>query len=460
MSDELPEGWTEVDVRTVAQSIQYGYTAKSGVTITGPKYLRITDIQDGSVDWTSVPQCMIPPANRELYRLVPGDIVFARTGATTGKSYLITSCPDALFASYLIRVRPSPAMSSQYMHLFFQSHAYWMQISDNLSGSAQPNCNASKLATLRLPLPPFPEQRRIVAKIEALLAKVRSAQERLDKVPTILKRFRHVVLAAACSGRLTADWRSASALSDVNGVPGGWREETVARVCEAVVDCPHSTPKWQPAGCVCVKTTQLKPGKLDLSSPFYVSGETFKERTTRLKPRAKDILYCREGVVGAACLVPPGVELCLGQRLMLMRPSVHIEPEFLMHALNSELTLSQVRDRTLGTTAQHVNVADVKGFSILLPPRVEQREIVLRIEAIFALANQLEARYLNAKVQIDKITHAVLAKAFRGELVPTEAELARREGRSYETAEELLARISGSGENGRSNQRARAARAK
>lgn len=207
MSEELPEGWAKATVGEISEDISYGFTAKASSFPVGPRLLRITDIQNGSVKWESVPYCEIPKGKVHNYLLRSGDIVFARTGATTGKSYLINSCPEAVFASYLIRIRPIPSVLYGFLAYFFQSADYWSQISDNISGSAQPNCNATKLASLELPVPPLNEQRRIVAKLEKLVGKVDACQKRLERIPLILKRFRQSVLAAACSGRLTEDWR-------------------------------------------------------------------------------------------------------------------------------------------------------------------------------------------------------------------------------------------------------------
>ena len=151
---ELPQGWTEATVREVSQDIRYGYTTSASTIEKGPRFLRITDIQNGKVDWDSVPFCKLPPADTTAYELKRGDIVFARTGATTGKSFLIRSLPSAVFASYLIRLRPSDIILPDFLAYFFQSKSYWEQITENLSGSAQPNCNATKLASLSILFPP------------------------------------------------------------------------------------------------------------------------------------------------------------------------------------------------------------------------------------------------------------------------------------------------------------------
>lgn len=313
-------------------------------------------------------------------------------------------------------------------------------LSEMDSSSAIPGLNREDVFAQVLPLAPLAEQKRIVAKVEALLARVNAARERLGRVPAILKRFRQSVLAAACSGQLTADWRANS--PDATTLPESWMNETVESVCTEIVDCPHSTPKWTESGRLCLRTTNFLPGRLDLSEVRYVSDDTYRRRVARLVPQAGDVVYSREGgILGIACMVPAGIQACLGQRMMLMRSGKRLHPAYLMHLLNSPQTTNRVIELTGGSASPHLNVGDIKHFPLPLPPLTEQREIVRRVEALFALADKIEARVQAATARVEKITQAILAKAFRGELVPTEAELARQEGRAYEPASVLLERI-------------------
>jgi len=119
----------------------------------GPRFLRITDIQNGKVNWNSVPSCDIAEEDIPKYRLSEGDLVFVRTGATTGKSYLIRQCPDAVFAPYLIRVRATKDVDPRYLAYFFQSPDYWRQIEEGKRGIGQPNVNGKTLGEIKLPLP-------------------------------------------------------------------------------------------------------------------------------------------------------------------------------------------------------------------------------------------------------------------------------------------------------------------
>ncbi len=163
-------GWTEAPVSDFCEHPQYGYTASATTEKIGPRFLRITDIQNGLVNWDSVPFCQCP--NPEQYLLQNNDLVFARTGATTGKSFVVRECPRAVFASYLIRLRVQRLVTVEYLYRYFQTLSYWSQIIDEKKGTGQPNVNGKKLASIRVPIAPSEEQDRIVAHLDNLQAKV------------------------------------------------------------------------------------------------------------------------------------------------------------------------------------------------------------------------------------------------------------------------------------------------
>ena len=176
-------------------------------------------------------------------------------------------------------------------------------------------------------------------------------------------------------------------------LPSAWGVASLAESALVVVDCPHSTPKWTDMGKICVRTNQFRPGFLDLAESRFVSNSTFNKRIERLRPVENDILYSREGgILGVACLVPPGVELCLGQRMMLIRvASVH-SPRFFELTLNSPLITEIALKRTTGGAAPRVNVSTVKAYPIPIPPLAEQHRIVGKVDALMALCDELEAQ--------------------------------------------------------------------
>ena len=165
---KVPQGWIWTRISNISSSIQYGYT---GSAISSGKYkmLRITDIQNNHVDWDSVPFVEIDNYRAEDYLLHNEDIVFARTGATVGKSFLIKDIKEkSVFASYLIRIRIKDYLNVQYVKLFFESGYYWEQIKNKSVGTGQPNVNGTLLGELEIPIPPLNEQHFIVQKTETI----------------------------------------------------------------------------------------------------------------------------------------------------------------------------------------------------------------------------------------------------------------------------------------------------
>ncbi len=444
---EAPEGWTTVSPLEISDLIRgVSYEKGEASTEAGPTkvaLLRANNI--GEV--LSFEGLQYVPEDRvsSVQMLRPGDVVIAMSSGSksvVGKAASLSVAWQGTFGAFCSVLRASARLDGAYFGMYFRTLEYRSGISDLSAGTSINNLKRDYFDTFQLPVAPLAEQRRIVAKAEALMVEVRATRARLAKVPNILKQFRQTVLAAACSGQLTKSWRE-SIGREGDDSEANWPVGTIASVCSTIVDCPHTTPKWTSSGTLCFRTSNFLVGGLDLSEVRYVSAETYDERIARLEPTPGDIVYSREGgILGIACVIPPGVKACLGQRMMLMRAdSKVILSAYLCHVLNSPAVLTVVKAMTGGTAAPHLNVGDIKAFAVPLPPLDEQHEIVRRIEALFALADSIERRLAIAIARTDKVPQAILAKAFRGELVPTEAELARAEGRDYEPASALLERI-------------------
>ena len=169
---EIPESWEWVRWGTLSESIQYGYNAPAQEN-GRIKMVRISDIQDNSVMWETVPYCDIKEEEIDAYLLKPNDILFARTGGTVGKSYLVQEVPEeAIYAGYLIRTRYSDQLCPQYLKYFMESELYWSQLREGTIATAQPNCNGKTLGNMLVPIPPAHEQIRIVEKLNAIMAHI------------------------------------------------------------------------------------------------------------------------------------------------------------------------------------------------------------------------------------------------------------------------------------------------
>lgn len=201
INSEFKAIWSKETSKTLGEysKISYGYTAKSSISYKGPKYLRITDIQNKSVNWQDVPNCEISKEEKSKFALKIGDIVFARTGATTGKSFLIDEDVDSVFASYLIRVRPeSDILVPEFLYYFFQSAYYWDEIAGGISGSAQGGFNASKLQAMRICIPAEKRiQEEIVRRIRDFEVELSSRTSQLLKRSSFIPDLRNSLLSGA-----------------------------------------------------------------------------------------------------------------------------------------------------------------------------------------------------------------------------------------------------------------------
>lgn len=198
------EGWEEKRLGEISK-INYGYTEKASFEEIGPKFLRITDIQDNNVAWETVPYCKCKQSDLPKYKLETGDIVFARTGATTGKSYLLDNPPESIFASYLIRLKliSKKDFIPEFVAYYFQTKTYWDKINAGISGSAQGGFNASKLGELIFSFPEtLKDQQTIVKKLDALSLETKKLETiYLTKIAD-LEELKKSILHKAFNGEL------------------------------------------------------------------------------------------------------------------------------------------------------------------------------------------------------------------------------------------------------------------
>ncbi|CAJ8689425.1 type I restriction enzyme specificity protein [Burkholderia pseudomallei] len=346
---------------------------------------------------------------------------------------------------------------------------------ENLGKGVKPGLSRSDAYALPIAIPPIAEQRRITAKVDELMglcdqfAAAKAEREesrgrlvaaslqrlnqpddekflnepvefvlgnlaRLTTRAEYIKQLRQTILNLAIRGKLVRQLkdeeparlpkpRAVSAASGMDdrvfqqfrhsiALPAGWQIAPLLQISEHIVDCPHSTPKWTEQGEICVRTNQLRPRRLDLSAPRFVSHETYRERIERLEPRAGDILYSREGgILGIASEIPQGVRLCLGQRLMLIRPCSQIRSAYLDVVLNSPFITGIAGALTIGGAAPRVNMSTVRAYPIPVPPLAEQERIVLKVDVLMALCDRLEEQLATRENDSGHLLEALLHEA-------------------------------------------------
>jgi len=428
---ELPAGWDISTLGEVAGKGQYGWTTKAS-TCGSVKLLRTTDITKGPVNWETVPFCQENPDEIDKYVLSPGDIVISRAGSV-GFASLISEVPVlCVFASYLIRFSPNTlAIIPKYLNRFLHSPEYWNAISGASAGIALANVNASKLSLIRVPLAPLSEQRRIAAKLDTTLAAVEACRQRLDGVAAILKRFRQAVLAAATSGELTREWREKTGAR-------AWTVEKATDACAKVQS--GGTPKEgfiDEPGVPFLKVYNLVNQEVDFRyKPQFVRPEVHLGPLAKSRVMPGDVLMNIVGPpLGKVAIAPDDYdEWNINQAITLFRPSDKIRSRWIYCLLCEGTAIREIELRTKGSAGQvNISLTQCRDFDFPVPSIKEQDEIIERVEFLFSLAHELEAKLTAARRIADRLSPALLAKGFRGELVPQDP--------SDEPASVLLERV-------------------
>ena len=405
--------------------------------------------------------------------VLEGDILIARMPDPLGRACLAPRLPQRCITVVDVAIlRPRNALvHTDWAMYALNAPQVRTQIDLESSGTTRRRIARGKLALFELPVPPVDEQERIADKLDAILARVHACRDRLDRVPAILKRFRQSVLAAANSGKLTEEWRSTNpAISDAAKLAqilhathesvGGHKAGNAAAPTEDVHDLSADLfpPEWalvtlrdlvlpdrpitygilKPGpeledGVPYVRVADFPGEKLNLSTIRKTSPKMDDEfKRSRLRPG--DVLLSIRGTVGRLIMIPQALD---GANITQDSARLSIQPaasrDYVLWYLRSEMAQSRMKSATKGVAVRGINIGDVRALQVPLPSRDEQDEIVRRVESLFAWTDRLEARHAAARAHVERLTPALLAKAFRGELVPQDP--------ADEPASELLKRL-------------------
>ena len=446
---EIPEGWEWERWGNISHSIQYGYNAPAE-TNGDVRMVRISDIQNGDVQWETVPFCHINETDIENYLLQENDILFARTGGTVGKSFLVRKTPyPAIYAGYLIRTRYSCFLSPNYLKFFMESQLYWEQLRNGTIATAQPNCNGKTLSKMIVPIPPHNEQIRITDKLKEVLSQVCRyglAQDRLDNLNfQIQASLKKSILQEAIQGRLVPQIPEEgtaqelleqirqekarlvkegklkkSALMDsivYKGDDNRYYERVGAQVSCIEDDIPFSIPDtwcWARLDTIC---TYIQRGKSPKYSPikkypviaqkcnqwsgFSIDKALFIEPDS-LSSYAKerflqngDLMWNSTGLgtLGRMAIyfseLNPYELAVADSHVTVIRPlRSYVLSQYLYYYFASETVQSVIEDKADGSTKQkELSTTTVKNYLVPIPPLQEQARIVAKVEELNKVVN-------------------------------------------------------------------------
>jgi type I restriction enzyme S subunit len=505
MDEELPEGWAEVPLSELLEpggmfDGPFGSHLKtSDYTETGIRVVRLENL--ANLRFVEEKRAFISQPKYETLRkhtVVAGDILFGSFVDSDVRVCLVPPLQTPAIAKadcFCIRTMED-SVDRRFLVYQLAARATRDALVKEIHGVTRPRITTKQLRAFTVAVAPLVEQRRLAERIDALVAKVTTARRSLAGIPLILKRFRQSVLAAACTGKLTEDWRAKEHnTGDPARLLEGIREarlraweaaerrklairgrtitdaELRARYrqppeAEAAFETPASWA-WATldeltllAGGVTkgekrqagaqlrivpyLRVANVQRGHLDLTRIKSILAT--EDEINDLRLEYGDILLNEGGDIdklGRGWVWHGEVAECIHQNhVFRARPvSALVEPHFVSHYANTfgQRFFFDAGSQTVNLAS--VSMSKIRGLPVPVPSVDEQREILRRVNALFGLADKIERRVAAASARGDVLTQSILAKAFRGELVPTEADLARAEGRDYESGDALVVRI-------------------
>jgi len=415
---QLPEGWAWATVDDLGDYLNGMAFKPEDWTPSGMPIIRIQNLTDAS-----------KPLNRterafdERYRVVAGDLLVSWSATLDA---FIWQRGDAILNQHIFKVTPSGAVDARFLYYALKEAIAELAGSEHLHGSTMKHINRGPFLAHALPLPPVAEQRRIVAKLDQVMARTARARVELARIPALIAQHKRAILEAAFDGELTAEWRSAL------GLPAP-SQHALADV--AVGFSYGTSARSSDAGTVPVlRMGNIQDGKLEWTDLVFTSDQA-EIAKYRLMPG--DVLFNRTNspeLVGKAAVYKGEREAIYAGYLIRISCGPNLDSDYLNYCLGSPTGREYCwRVKSDGVSQSNINAKKLGAFVLRVPTMEEQREIVRRIESAFAWLDKVAHEHAQATRLLDHLDQALLAKAFRGELVPQDP--------ADEPAATLLARI-------------------
>lgn len=418
---QLPKGWARTPIGAVCDLINGRAFKPSDWSPTGLPIVRIQNLNN--------PEASFNRFNGEVrsqFLIDSGQLLFAWSG-TPGTSFgaHIWTGGRGVLNQHIFRVEFSEELFDKLFLRFAINQKLEELIGKAHGGVGLRHVTKSKFEETEIPLPPLAEQRRIVAKLEALTARTARARSDLKRVPILAERQRQAILVSAFSGRLTAGWRGDPLECNADALPRGWSVIPFGELC---VEGPSNG--WSPpssdsaAGALSLKLTATTSGTLRLDDAAVKRIATTPPPHSKYWLKDGDLLIQRanalEHVGATAIFAGPDHTYIYPDLMMRVRMSDAVTTRYCWRFLNSSEARTYFRRNATGTAGNmpKINGQTLRSLPIRVPPEAERAEIVRRIDHAFAEIDRLVAEATAARCLLDRLDQAILSKAFRGELVP------------------------------------------
>ncbi|MCG8225659.1 restriction endonuclease subunit S [Tenacibaculum finnmarkense] len=415
MESKLPKNWVETELGEILK-LKNGYAFKTkDYREEGIPLIRIGNIQQGNVS-TKKSICVDKNDSAENFIIKKGDVLVAMSGATTGKYGVFNEDIKVYQNQRVGNLKPLAPDLTSTNFIYYLLGGLQKEIEDKAYGGAQPNISAKLIETIKIGFPPLAEQQRIVAKLDTLFGSLDALKIRLNNIPQLIKNFKQAVLTQAVTGKLTQEWRVGKELEE-------WEETELINL---ILQKPRNG--YSPPGVnyiTEVKSLSLSAttsGKFNASKVKYLDIEKPKN-DSHLWLKKGDILIQRSNsldYVGTSAIYDgEDDDFIYPDIMMKIQVNEKIDNSYMNYVLSSSKIRTYYKDNATGTAGNmpKINQVVVSNTPICYPPKEEQTEIVKRVENLFSKADAIEKQYKTLKEKIDRLPQAILAKAFKGELV-------------------------------------------
>lgn len=425
---ELPKGWEYETLGKISSKIGSGSTPRGGnesYQASGIPLIRSMNVHFDGLKYDGL--AFLDDAQAEKLKNVEvlhDDVLLNITGASIGRVAIAPKdMSGARVNQHVSIIRLIHCIDPHYVRNFIASPEIQSFILETEAGVTRQALTKEKIENLEIPLPPLNEQKRIANRLDLLLTRIDKTKTHLDRIPPLLKRFRQSVLAAATSGKLTEDWREANGV-DLDDWQLSELEPFLCTKRPGMKTGPFGSllkkSDYQNFGIPVVGIENISESGFEYGFKVYISQEKALDLDTYdLQPN--DVIISRSGTVGEICIIPDDIgEARFSSNTMRLVLNLDlIDAEYFVFLFRGcSSVLEQIADLCKGSTRDFLNQKILKSLMYPLPPLSEQHEIVRRVETLFAKADRIEAQYQRARQAVDRLTPALLAKAFRGELVP------------------------------------------
>lgn len=404
-------GWASsklAEIISPQSSICYGVLMPGEFTPNGIPLIRVKDINKNIVNDEQI-FLISQELDSEFKRskVTAGTILISIQGTVGCVAITPEHLENANISRTIAKLELAEPVMSKWIWASLLSPQGQEKMLEETGGSTRASLNISALREIELPIPPLAEQTRIAQKLDELLAQVDTLKARIDGIPALLKRFRQSVLAAAVSGRLTEEWRSANSDSKSqhnSNMPVGWSQIPLGRYAINFDGARRPISAKERESLKGDYPYFGATGQIDSIDGYTHEGEfvLVGEDGANLLTRAKPIAFIAQGKIWVN-----------NHAHVIASPTGHSN-SYLAFYLNT----LDITPWVSGSAQPKLNQKNMNEIPVFVPPPEEQTEIVRHIEQLFAFADQLEAKVASAKSSIDQLTQSILAKAFRGELVP------------------------------------------